>query len=110
TASTTVQGRFSVDLACDPGPGTGVLQLTHLAPGSMDVVCDDSFSGRADYKELAPGEFQLVAAPTGQGRASHVVFSYSSDLLGEPLYGTVEVDVVDRASDCYYKLEALLNK
>ena len=110
TASTTVQGRFSVDLGCDPVPGTGVLQFTNLAPGSMDVVIDDSFSAQADYKELAPGESQLVAAPTGQGRASHVVFSYSSDLFGDPLYGTVEVDVVDRASDCYYKLEALLNK
>ncbi len=110
TPATTVQGRFSVNLACDPGPGTGVLQFTNLAPGLMDVVTDDSFADNAVYKELGQGEFQLVAAPTGQERASHVVFSYSSDLSGDPLYGTVEVDVVDRASDCYYKLEALLNR
>jgi hypothetical protein len=76
----------------------------------MDVVTDDSFATNAVYRELANGEFQLVAAPTGQDRASHVVFSYSSGLSGNPLYGTVEVDAVDRAGDCYYKLEALLNK
>jgi hypothetical protein len=110
TPDTTVQGRFSVNLACDPGPGTGVLRFTNFAPGLMDVVTDDSFATQAVYKELGQGEFQSVAAPTGPGRASHVVFSYSSDLFGDPLYGTVEVDVVDRASDCYYKLEALLNK
>jgi hypothetical protein len=110
TPATTIQGRFSVNLACDPGPGTGVLQFTNFAPGLMDVVTDDSFANNAVYKELGHGEFQSVAAPTGQERASHVVFSYSSDLFGDPLYGTVEVDVVDRSDDCYYKLEALLNR
>ena len=54
--------------------------------------------------------FSWSQPPRVRERASHVVFSYSSDLFGDPLYGTVEVDVVDRASDCYYKLEALLNK
>ncbi len=86
TASTTVQGRFSVDLGCDPVPGTGVLQFTNLAPGSMDVVIDDSFSDAGGLQGARARRVSAGRRPHGPGaRQSRRLFIFVGPVRRSPV-------------------------